>query len=79
MKEYINALDNLPLIVKIILALPAIDILWGIYRILYALVENNTTALIVSIVLLFLQPFVAIFDIVMLLLNGKVWRLTQTA
>ena len=74
MKEFIHSLDNLPLLVKVLLAIPALDIVWGIYRILCALDEKNTTALIVSVILLFI-PIMWIVDIVMILLQGNVWRL----
>ena len=30
MKELIKAMDNLPLLIKVILAIPALDIIWGI-------------------------------------------------
>ncbi|MBQ3706652.1 MAG: hypothetical protein II889_01980 [Clostridia bacterium] len=74
MKEFINSLEGLPLLVKLILALPALDIVWGIYRILSALDAKNTVALVVSIILLFV-PFMWIIDIVMILLQGRVWKL----
>ena len=44
MKDFINSLEGLPLLVKLILALPALDIVWGIYRILSALDAKNTVA-----------------------------------
>ncbi|MBQ3816314.1 MAG: hypothetical protein II836_09655 [Clostridia bacterium] len=74
MKEFVNSLDSLPILVKVILALPALDIIWGIYRILSALDAKNTVALVVSIILLFI-PFMWIIDIVMILLQGRVWKL----
>ncbi|MCR4906609.1 MAG: hypothetical protein K6A33_11080 [Clostridiales bacterium] len=74
MKEFINSLEGLPLLVKLILALPTLDIVWGIYRILSALDAKNTVALVVSIILLFV-PFMWIIDIVMILLQGRVWKL----
>lgn len=73
MKELIKAIDNLPLLFKVILAIPALDIVWGIYRICCALDENDTTALIVAIVLLFI-PIMWLIDIVMILMKGNVWR-----
>ena len=73
MKELIKAIDNLPLLFKVILAIPALDIVWGIYRICCALDENDTTALIVAIVLLFI-PIMWLNDIVMILMKGNVWR-----
>ncbi len=74
MKEFINSLDSMPLLVKIILAIPALDIVWNIYRIVSAVYAKNTPALIVSIILLFI-PFTWIFDIVMILLSGSVWKM----
>lgn len=72
MKEFINAFDNLPLIVKVILAIPALDILWHIYRIVRALDEKDTTALIVAIILFFL-PITWILDIICIIMKGNVW------
>ena len=72
MKELITTIDNFPKILKLILALPGLDIVWGIYRILLALDANNTTALIIAIVLCFI-PFMWIIDLVLLILNGSVW------
>ncbi|MBQ8332680.1 MAG: hypothetical protein IJX93_02765 [Clostridia bacterium] len=77
MKELINALNALPLLVKVILAIPALDIVWGIYRICCALDEKDTAGLIVAIVLLFV-PVTWLFDIIMILLKGNVWHF-QTA
>lgn len=71
MKEFIKAIDNLPLILKVIIAV-FIDIIWAIYRIIHALDESDMTALIVAIVLLFI-PFMAIIDIICLILKGNVW------
>ena len=74
MKEFINSLDSMPLLVKIILAIPALDIVWNIYRIVSAVYKKDMVALIVSIVLLFI-PITWIFDIVMILLTGSVWKM----
>ena len=73
MKELIKALESLPLLIKVILAIPALDIVWGIYRICCAVDEKDTAALIVAIILLFV-PITWIIDIVMILLKGNVWR-----
>lgn len=72
MKELIKQVEALPLLVKIILAIPALDIIWGIYRIVKGVDANNTAAIIIGIVLLFV-PFMWIVDIVMILLKGNVW------
>ncbi len=72
MKEIIKAFDNLPLLVKLILALPMFDVLWSIYRVLRALDSKNSTGIIISIILLFI-PITCIFDIVMIILKGHIW------
>ena len=74
MKDFINSLDSMPLLVKIILAIPALDIVWSIYRIVSAVYKKDMVALIVSIVLL-LIPITWIFDIVMILLTGSVFKM----
>ena len=74
MKAFIDSLDNMPLLVKIILAIPALDIVWGIYRIVSAVYKKDMVALIVSVVLLFI-PITWIFDIVMILLTGSVFKM----
>ena len=74
MKEFINSLDSMPLLVKIILAIPALDIIWGIYRIVSGVYHKNTPAIIVSVILLFI-PITWIFDIVMIILTGSVFKM----
>ena len=74
MKELIDSIDNLPLLVKVILAIPALDLIWKIYRIVSAVYAKNTLALIVSILLLFV-PIMWIFDIVMIVMTGNVWKM----
>ena len=74
MKELIDSIDNLPLLVKVILAIPALDLVWNIYRIVSAVYAKNTLALIVSILLLFV-PIMWIFDIVMIVMTGNVWKM----
>ncbi|MBQ8400384.1 MAG: hypothetical protein IJX14_00495 [Clostridia bacterium] len=74
MKELIKAIDALPLLVKVILAIPALDIVWGIYRICRSVDKNNVAGIVVSIILLFI-PFMWLIDIIMILLKGTVWSM----
>ena len=74
MKQFTQSLEGMPLLVKLILALPMLDIIWSIYRIVSALDNKDVVALIISIVLLFI-PVTWIFDIVMVLLTGNVWKM----
>lgn len=51
MKEFIKAVDDLPVIIKLILALPGIDsFAWGIYRIVKGLDRNDTVQIVVGII-----------------------------
>lgn len=67
MKDLVSALDNLPKIVKIILALPGLDIVWAIYRIVKGIAYKNNVTLIAGIVWLFVGWAITwILDIVTL-------------
>ena len=50
MKEFIKAVDNLPWIVKIILALPGIDLVWAIYRIIKGIEKNDVVLIVIGII-----------------------------
>ena len=72
MQEYINAFDNLPLVVKIIFALPMLDILWAIYRLCKSLSKQNTVGIVLAVLMLIVCP--ALFwlvDIITLAFTGK--------
>ncbi len=67
MKEYVKLIDGLPLILKVILALPGLDnIVYGIYRIAKG-------KLIVGILWIIFAGFICfIIDLYTLLTKGKV-------
>lgn len=74
MKDLIKAMDNLPKIVKLILCIPAIAIVWAIYRVIRSLAAGKTVSAVVAIVLIFIGvPWLWLVDLVCILLNGKVW------
>lgn len=76
MKELIKDFDNLPLIVKVILCIPSLDIVWSIYKICRSAVNNNTLGIILGVLTIFPGAFfIWIIDLVTLLVNGKVWWL----
>ena len=70
MAEYRKWLDSLPLIVKILLALPIIDgVMYGIYRIC----SGKTPNVILGIVWFFVGPIIGwILDIVCLALEKPI-------
>ncbi len=73
MKDIIKFFDNLPLIVKIILALPVLDVVWAVYRLCRSLNKNNAVGIILAIVMLLLCPAIFwLIDILTLLVVKKV-------
>ena len=67
MKEYVSFIDGLPLILKVILALPALDgIFYGIYRIAKGKLIVGILWIIFGFVILW------IIDIFHILTEGKV-------
>lgn len=74
MKSFIKAIDNLPTLVKLILALPGLDIVWVVYRLLRSLVKNNILGVIVAVIAIIVGlPWLWLVDIICILINGKVW------
>lgn len=73
MKSLIKSIDNLPLIVKIILALPILDIVWVVYRLIRSIVHNNVLGIVLAVLLIVIGlPFLWLVDIITLLVLGKV-------
>lgn len=65
----IKAFDELPWILKLILAIPALDVVWAIYRIIKGVTTDNLFLLVVGI--LWIVPGIAfgwIVDLVSIIL-----------
>lgn len=74
MKGFIDAMDKLPLLVKILLAIPMLDIVWVVYRIARSVEKKNTLGIVLGIVMIFIGiPFLWLIDIVTIIINGNVW------
>ena len=74
LQELVKSFDNLPQIVKIILALPGVDIIWVIYRIIKSASENNLLGIILGVVILFVGvPFLWIIDLICIIMKNTVW------
>ena len=74
MKALIKAMDNLPQLVKLILCIPAVAIVWMIYRLCRSLEKNNLVGVVLSIVLIVVGvPFMWLIDLLCILLKGNVW------
>ncbi len=50
MKELLKAVDELPFLVKLILCIPALDIVWALYRIVKGIEEKDTVLLVVGVI-----------------------------
>lgn len=73
MESLIKAIDNLPKLVKLILCLPAVAIIWEIYRLCLSFQKQNWVGVILAIVLICCAPFMWLVDLICILLNGKIW------
>ena len=74
MKSIIKTMDNLPKLIKLILAIPALDIIWVLYRLCRSLDKNNMVGVILGVVLIFVGiPFMWLIDILCILFKDKVW------
>lgn len=74
MKDIIKTVEGLPLIVKLILALPCLDVVWAVVRVIRSLAKNNLVGTVIAILLIVVGlPFVWLFDIICILLKGNIW------
>ena len=74
MKSIIKTMDNLPKLIKLILAIPALDIIWVLYRLCRSLDKNNMVGVILGVVLIFVGiPFMWLIDILCIFFKDKVW------
>lgn len=73
MKDFIKAMDNLPLFMKIIIALPMIDIVWVIYRIVKSASMNSIFGVVLGVIFIIIGiPFLWLIDIISLIIFNKV-------
>ncbi len=72
MKAYVNWMDNNSKLLKVILALPILDILWVIYRLFKSIEKGHGLGIILAIILLFFAPILWLIDIITLILLDKV-------
>lgn len=74
MKSFIKGMDGLALWIKIILALPGLDIVWNVYRLARSINKNNTVGIIFAALLIIIGiPFMWLVDIICLLVSKKVY------
>lgn len=70
--NFVKAMDNLPWIVKLIFALPGLNIIWGIYRLVKGIVKKNGVLTIAGIVWIFAGWVILwVIDLITVITNGR--------
>lgn len=70
---FVKAIDGLPWIIKLILALPGLDVVYGIYRLVKGVKKNDMVLTIVGIIWIFAGIAILwIIDLVTVILNKKI-------
>lgn len=73
MNSIVKGFDSLPRLVKIIFALPVLDIIWAIYRLCRSIAKKSVIATVLSIIMLILCPAIFwIVDLITTIITGKV-------
>lgn len=69
-----SGLESLPLWVKIILALPGLDIVWAIHRVCRSARKHDTFGIILGVVFVIIGIlFVWLIDIITLAVSNKIY------
>ena len=72
MDNFIKSFDNLPQIVKIIFAIPFLDIIWAVYRIIKGISTNNILMLVLGILWIIPGSFICwILDLIFTILGKQ--------
>lgn len=70
--NFVKAMDNLPWILKLILALPGLDVVWAIYRLVKGVAKKNLFLTIVGIVWIFAGwAILWIIDLITVIVSGR--------
>jgi len=71
MRDFINKVNSLPLIVKLILCIPCLEIFYGICRIINGIDKNDVLWIVLAILTVFPGAFFMwILDLIWVLLKG---------
>ena len=74
MKQLIKARDELPFILKLVLCIPALDIVWSVYKICRSLDKKNVLGIVLGVLTIIPGAvFIWIIDLITVLVNKKVW------
>lgn len=73
MNSIVKSFDSLPKIIKFIFALPVLDIIWAIYRLIRSIAKKSVIATVLAVIMLVVCPILFwIVDMITILLFKKV-------
>jgi len=76
LKQFLDSVDKLPLIVKVILCIPAIEIFYGVCRVINGVVKNDGVWILLAVLTIFPGAFFMwILDLVWVLAKGHAFLL----
>ena len=74
MKNFILTMEKLPLLAKVLLALPMLDIVWVVYRIVRSADKQSTFGILLGVIMIIVGiPFLWLVDIITILVTANVW------
>ena len=72
--SFVKAMDSLPLWLKVVLALPGLDIVWAIYRIVKGVCKDDVVRIVIGIIWIFAGATICwVLDILCLILGRNVF------
>ncbi|MEG1499776.1 MAG: hypothetical protein RR400_01740 [Clostridia bacterium] len=73
MKGFVKGMDGLALWAKILLALPVLDIVWVVYRLVRSISKKNTIGIVFAIILIVVGlPILWLIDMITIIVSNKV-------
>lgn len=73
MEKFVKWMDSQSLLVKVVFAIPLLDILWVAYRLVKSLVKKSVLGIVLAILLIVIGlPWLWLVDIITLIVAGKV-------
>ncbi len=74
MKEFLDWMDNRTWVQKILLCLPIVDILWGLYRLFDAITRRDTVRIILAAAWILWAGYIGwILDLITIILTNHIF------
>lgn len=74
MKEFLDWMDNRTWVQKILLCLPIVDILWGLYRLFDAITRKDTVRIILAAAWILWAGYIGwILDLITIILTNHIF------